>query len=642
MPRSIGYLLRTSQQAYGSFLARVYHTVKLSVSSRIAMKFIFPIVLFLQFGFSTSLAFAANISVAWDAPTTNADGSPLNDLSHYRVKYGTSAGGPYPNAFTANTTSFTLQNLATGTYYAVATAVDINGNESTTSNELEISVGSGDLDGDGLSDSEEEALGTDPKKADTDGDGVKDGQEVTDGTNPLDSASHMPIHDVRICAPWNGFLVDSQNRPMWNVFEHVNASSTDLNIGSVVYTIAGNIADSFGFQLPSGTQKDVLIHDSPGREINSYGTACSTSDGQPGDLRGTMVYYKQSIVPTAFDFALAIAATTPRAGIQHLFNNTYQPSLAFSDAANAVAIWGQLISDSDTVETGRLLFWLQDGSLFSERSVLLQPKARLDIALHDIGANQVGTVEWVPDNLLAKFKFDAARYLYDNQVYANSFESAFLLPALVGSGELLGVPYSTIGASSVLEIANTTNAAVTATVKLYGQAGGAELLTQVIPLPAKGSYHLILDGLAVNQRGLATIQGDKANSVIAVAMQYQRRPDGSVRHLYGVSGVPAIGIELVGSYNTWISQLAEVWFLNLGDASETTSLTLTRSTGEQPVVGESVVVPAKGLTVLSLNDREQPDNYGRIKVQGSNPHKIVVWGFRSRSDEYTIPLQLTE
>ncbi|MBM4391461.1 MAG: putative metal-binding motif-containing protein [Deltaproteobacteria bacterium] len=43
-----------------------------------------------------------------------------------------------------------------------------------------------DTDGDGLTDSEETVLGTDPNDTDTDDDGISDGQEVDDGTDPLD------------------------------------------------------------------------------------------------------------------------------------------------------------------------------------------------------------------------------------------------------------------------------------------------------------------------------------------------------------------------------------------------------------------------------------------------------------------------
>ncbi len=51
-------------------------------------------------------------------------------------------------------------------------------------------VGSGDSDGDGLSDAEEEDLGTDPENADSDGDGLSDGVEVNSTeTDPLDSDS---------------------------------------------------------------------------------------------------------------------------------------------------------------------------------------------------------------------------------------------------------------------------------------------------------------------------------------------------------------------------------------------------------------------------------------------------------------------
>lgn len=46
--------------------------------------------------------------------------------------------------------------------------------------------GDTDLDGDGLTENEELALGTDPANPDTDGDGASDGDEVSAGTDPLD------------------------------------------------------------------------------------------------------------------------------------------------------------------------------------------------------------------------------------------------------------------------------------------------------------------------------------------------------------------------------------------------------------------------------------------------------------------------
>ena len=46
---------------------------------------------------------------------------------------------------------------------------------------------SADDDGDGLTNYEEEALGTDPSSVDSDGDGTQDGDEVAQGFDPLDA-----------------------------------------------------------------------------------------------------------------------------------------------------------------------------------------------------------------------------------------------------------------------------------------------------------------------------------------------------------------------------------------------------------------------------------------------------------------------
>lgn len=50
-----------------------------------------------------------------------------------------------------------------------------------------------DSDGDGLTDSDEAELGTDPDAVDTDGDGHEDGEESSAGTNPLNQYLHPYI-----------------------------------------------------------------------------------------------------------------------------------------------------------------------------------------------------------------------------------------------------------------------------------------------------------------------------------------------------------------------------------------------------------------------------------------------------------------
>jgi hypothetical protein len=75
-------------------------------------------------------------SLSWTPPTTNTDGSPLTNLSGYRVYWGTALGN-YPNSVTLNNAglaSYVVENLAPGTYYFVVTALSSAGSESAYSN----------------------------------------------------------------------------------------------------------------------------------------------------------------------------------------------------------------------------------------------------------------------------------------------------------------------------------------------------------------------------------------------------------------------------------------------------------------------------------------------------------------------------
>jgi hypothetical protein len=75
--------------------------------------------------------------LAWDAPTTNADGSPLTDLAGYYVYSGT-ASGVYGSPIDAkNVTTYTLTGLTPGqTYYIAVAAYDLSQNQSQLSGEV--------------------------------------------------------------------------------------------------------------------------------------------------------------------------------------------------------------------------------------------------------------------------------------------------------------------------------------------------------------------------------------------------------------------------------------------------------------------------------------------------------------------------
>jgi chitodextrinase len=77
------------------------------------------------------------VTLLWDAPTTNEEGAPLDDLAGYRLYYGTSTGNYTESFDAANVTQYTVGNLPTGLYYYFAvTAYDTQGNESAYSTEI--------------------------------------------------------------------------------------------------------------------------------------------------------------------------------------------------------------------------------------------------------------------------------------------------------------------------------------------------------------------------------------------------------------------------------------------------------------------------------------------------------------------------
>ncbi len=78
-----------------------------------------------------------SLVLAWEAPRTNEDGSPLTDLAGYRIYYG-SRPGHYTAAVAVDdpaALSHRLESLAPGTYYVVVKAVNSAGAQSIASPE---------------------------------------------------------------------------------------------------------------------------------------------------------------------------------------------------------------------------------------------------------------------------------------------------------------------------------------------------------------------------------------------------------------------------------------------------------------------------------------------------------------------------
>jgi len=77
-----------------------------------------------------------SVTLAWDAPTTNADGTPLTDLAGYNVYDGETSGIYTAVTDVGDVTTFTLKGLPAGLRFFAVTAYDSSGNESDFSVEV--------------------------------------------------------------------------------------------------------------------------------------------------------------------------------------------------------------------------------------------------------------------------------------------------------------------------------------------------------------------------------------------------------------------------------------------------------------------------------------------------------------------------
>jgi Putative Ig domain len=81
-------------------------------------------------------AATATVSLAWNAPIQNSDGTPITGLAGFHIYYGTVAGALSSTATVSSptTTTYTLSGLAHGTYYFSVVAYNTAGQDSNSSN----------------------------------------------------------------------------------------------------------------------------------------------------------------------------------------------------------------------------------------------------------------------------------------------------------------------------------------------------------------------------------------------------------------------------------------------------------------------------------------------------------------------------
>jgi hypothetical protein len=100
--------------------------------------YLFTALLILLFTFllNTSSLFAASVTLNWNVPTKNVDGTDLTDFKGYKLYYGFFSGQYHRVIDIGNVSNYKINNLNDGLTYCFAlTAYDTSGNESDYSEE---------------------------------------------------------------------------------------------------------------------------------------------------------------------------------------------------------------------------------------------------------------------------------------------------------------------------------------------------------------------------------------------------------------------------------------------------------------------------------------------------------------------------
>jgi hypothetical protein len=116
-------------------------SIQLSIQSSRHSGVLFFLIFFTSFilisSFFSGTGNTAQTMLAWSPPTTNEDGTPITDISGYKVYFGTSPGQYAQTIYTGNVTNYNVTNLTEGTtYYFAVTTVNSSSKESIYSNEI--------------------------------------------------------------------------------------------------------------------------------------------------------------------------------------------------------------------------------------------------------------------------------------------------------------------------------------------------------------------------------------------------------------------------------------------------------------------------------------------------------------------------
>ena len=473
-----------------------------------------------------------------------------------------------------------------------------------------------DDDNDGLTDIEEQNLGTNAKLADSDGDGVDDGRESKDGSNPLDGGSSNIYTGKQVCVNWNGFVIF-----LTQIIELQNNGDGPVSVDVTLYDIDGDAHETIAHQLDPGIQRDIILNDMDGFEADTLGIVCAEiTSGAEDSLSGRLVTYKFG--DSSYSLAYRTDFLLPRMGAQYVTYNTFQPSLRGADVGNFVANWIQLVNRGSEKDGGTLRYYDSEGGELTELDLDFEPGERKDFDVHSVGQVKVGLVEWIPDSADSNFSVWQNRYYYGVGGLVDLVD-VVSLSAKQGNGEKLLAPFDTQNKTGAVEISNTTSSDITLAVVIRDAAGniveGGEIN---LPIPAYGTRSLVLNGYLESGLGSIAVDAPVIESVVGQIIEYGRASDGALEYASPTPLNEVTSSEYSGTYNSFLAQGCRLRVVNDDTSEITSTVSMLRWDGTSILSNLELPVPASGVSELELCTFETEQAYGEVRVSSGSSAKI--------------------
>ena len=379
--------------------------------------------------------------------------------------------------------------------------------------------------------------------SDIDNDGYSASEELEAGSDPYESSSMPADGQYQTCSFPNGFLEQV------NVLNLINNDASSVLAEISYYADNGVLVDSVAYNINSGQKLDVSLFEL-GLKPNTVGTVCVSSSSRK--ISGGLSVYAPNNFG-AFDFALYYPLEQPSLSkSSSLSLNTFNLVPGEPGAFNWIRLIDGQLGDGFGL-TGLVQFFDLNGNSIEEFRIDIADGARIDISGHDIlGANAYGLVTFKPDSSEMGYFFEVTRYFPKS---LGGFYSA--VPILKGAdsskpdGALVSLSSDL---QDILEITNSGDIDEDVFLMIRNSVGQA-VKTEVITVPAKGSFHKIVSELELNLDEMgAVFVISESKEVKTKLLSYRFDQNFNFFSASSLALHSQISKELLGQFNSFLNQ----------------------------------------------------------------------------------------